>query len=88
LHAEVAGALDDMLQEKQIVPMGSLDRHLETRLQGCGAGDVIDMAMGQPDLVDCDIGLSDRALDVRRSPPGSMTTPRLVASHHSRVQFC
>jgi hypothetical protein len=34
-----------MLQEKQIVPMGSLDRHLETRLQGCGAGDVIDMAM-------------------------------------------
>ena len=66
LHAEVAGALDDMLQEKQIVPMGSLDRHLETRLQVCGAGGVIDMAMGQPDLVDGDIGLSDRSLDVRQ----------------------
>src|SRR5208283_422413 len=23
-----------------------------------------------------------------RSPPGSMTTARFVASHHSRVQFC
>ena len=46
LHAEVAGALDDMLQEKQVVPVGSLDRHLETRLQVCGAGGVIDMAMG------------------------------------------
>jgi hypothetical protein len=28
LHAEVAGALDDVLQEKQVVPVGSLDLHL------------------------------------------------------------
>ena len=85
---ERAGTFGDVLQQKQIVLVGTLDRNLEARLQVCGTTDVIDVAVGQPDLVDRDAGRSDGALDLRRSPPGSMTTARLLVSHHRTVQFC
>ena len=46
--------------------MGPLDRCLEARFQVCGATDVIDMAVGQPDFVDRDASLSDGAIDLRQ----------------------
>ena len=49
---------------------------------------MVDMAVGQPDLLDHDIGLLDRGLNLGTSPPGSITTAFLVASHQNRVQFC
>jgi hypothetical protein len=66
LHAKAAGTLGHALEEKQIVPVGSLDRHIEARLQVGGARHVIDVAVGQPDLVDRDLGLSDRTFDLRQ----------------------
>ncbi len=68
--------------------MRSLDRHLERVAQFGGAADMVDMAMGQPDFLDGHRGLLDRIQDLRTSPPGSMTTAFLVASHQMMVQFC
>ena len=65
-HAEAAGTLDHVMEEKEVVAVGSLDWHVEARLHLGGAGHVVHVAMGQPNLLDRNLGLRDRTLDVRQ----------------------
>src|SRR3984893_7486607 len=67
---ESAGTFSDVLQQNQIILVGTLDRNFKPRLQVCGTTDVIDVAVGQPDLVDHDAGCGDGALDVGEVAPG------------------
>src|ERR1700684_1401327 len=63
-HAETGAACDHIVAQMLVLNMRSLDRHLEPIAQLGGAADMIDMAMGQPDFLDIDIGLLDRGLDL------------------------
>ncbi len=65
-HAKGSAAFGGVLQQKQVIPMRPLDRYFAARLQGCGTAHMIDVAVGQPDFVDRDAGLSDGTLDVRQ----------------------
>ena len=50
--------------------MRALDLHLQRVAQVGGAADMVDMAMGQPDLLDRDAGLLDRRQDLGNVPAG------------------
>ena len=49
---------------------------------------MVDVAVGQQDLLDRHACLGGGRLERGRSPPGSVKAPRIVFVHHSRVQFC
>ena len=82
----LAGALQDMLQEKQVASgggpsIGTLRRAFKLPAvrrdrHGHGLND---------NLVDGDIGRASLSLDVRQVATRIFTTPRLVALHHSRL---
>src|SRR6185312_14200447 len=69
-HAEARAALDHMLQHVAICLVRSLDRYLQRIAQLGRAADMVDMAMGQPDLLDSDTGPLDRLEDLRHVAAG------------------
>ena len=69
-HAEARAARHHIVEQELVGDMRALDRHLQRVAQFGGAADMVDMAMGQPDLFDRDIGLLDRRLDLRHVAAG------------------
>src|ERR1700674_1051968 len=69
-HPEGAAALGQAFEQKPVGAVRPLDRHVTTRaetlLELGGAAGVIDMTMGEPDLIDAHTGLRDRILDPRQ----------------------
>src|SRR4051794_3260706 len=64
-HAVLAPALDELIEQELVVPVRALDRHAEPLLELGRAAGVIDMAMGQKNLLGRDAGLLDRGKDAR-----------------------
>src|SRR6185437_5520641 len=69
-HPETRAACDHIVEQVLVVDMRALDRDLECIAQFGGAPDMVDMAMGQPDLLDTDVGLLDRGLNLGNIPAG------------------
>src|SRR4029079_1377470 len=63
-NAIAPAAFRRMLQEEQIVLLRPLDRYVQACLQIRGAAHMIDVPVGQPDLVYRGAGLRDSALNV------------------------
>ena len=62
-HAESLAAGYDVVEQILVGDVRALDLDLQRVTQLGGAADVVDMAMGQPDLLDRDAGLLDRCLN-------------------------
>jgi hypothetical protein len=69
-HAEIRAAFDDMIEHVLVGDMRPDDRHLERVAQFGGPADMVDVTMGQPDLLHRDAGLFDRREDLRDVPAG------------------
>ena len=69
-HAEPRAAGDDVVEQMFIGDVRAFDRYLQRVAQFSGAADMVDMAVGQPDLFDVDLGLLDRGLNFRDVPAG------------------
>src|SRR3954453_18025307 len=69
-HAETAAAGLDIVEQIFVRLVRPLDRHSQRVAQFGGPADVIDMTMGEPDLLDVDAGLLDRGQDLRNVAAG------------------
>ena len=82
------GLLGDPVDQGPVVFMRPFDRDLQRLGQVGGSADVIDMAMGQDDLLDRHALFLMAAWIRSMSPPGSTTVPRMVAGSQISEQFC
>jgi hypothetical protein len=69
-HAEARAAGHDIVEQEFVGEMRALDRHLQRVAQLGRAADMVDMAVGQPDLFHGDVGLLDRGLNFRNVAAG------------------
>ena len=63
-HAEARAARHHIVEQELVVDVRTHDLDLQRVAQIGGAADMIDMAMGQPDLFDRHVGLLDRGLNL------------------------
>ena len=77
-HAEAGAARHHIVQQELVRDMRALDRYTQHLAQFGGAADMVDMAMGQPDLLDVTPVLAMASRMVGTSPPGSITTAFLL----------
>ena len=69
--------------------MRAFDRHRQGFAELGGAAGMIEVAVGEQDLLGRHAVLLDGGLDTPESPPGSTTAPRLGRLQaHSSEQFC
>jgi hypothetical protein len=69
-HAETLATRDDIVEQVFVGDMRAFDLHLQRVAQIGGAADMVDMAVGEPDLLDRDAGLLDRLKDLGNVPAG------------------
>src|ERR1700730_4337185 len=69
-HAKPRAAHHYIVEQEFVGHVRAFDRHLERVAQLGGAADMIDMAVGQPDLLHSDVRLLDRGLNFRNVAAG------------------
>ena len=69
-HAEALAAAHDIVEQVFVGDVRALDLHLQRVAQIGGAADMVDMAVGEPDLLDRDAGLLDRLQNLGNVPAG------------------
>src|SRR6266511_360040 len=69
-HAEALAAAHDIVEQVFVGDVRALDLHLQRVAQFCGTADMVDMAVGEPDLLDRDGGLLDRLQNLGNVPAG------------------
>src|SRR6266446_6842436 len=68
--AEPRAAGHHIVEQEFVGDVGAFDRHLQRVAQLGGAANMVDVAVGQPDLLDPDIGLLDCRLNFRNVAAG------------------
>ena len=74
-HAEALAAAHDIVEQVLVGDVRAFDSDLQRVAQFRGAADMVDMAVGEPDLLDRDGGLLDRLQNLGNVPAG--------VDHHS-----
>ena len=68
--AESRAAGHHIVEQEFVGDVRAFDRHLQRVAQFGGAADMVDVAVGQPDFLDADIGLLDCRLNLRNIAAG------------------
>src|SRR5437016_13846875 len=69
-HAEALAAAYDIVEQVLVGDVRAFDSDLQRVAQFRGAADMVDMAVGEPDLLDRDAGLLDRLQNLGNVPAG------------------
>lgn len=86
-----APAVSVIVQPADPEPVGlvrAFDRQPQFLRQHAGLAAIVEMTVGNEQLLQRHPRFGDGILQLSRSPPGSTSAPRIVRVHHISEQFC